>query len=123
MIRKVQTSRKDRESTTRANTSRVRDKTAGIGTNVQNIVMAVNRRIHKGFNFDDNLIILERGAQTSLFYNAKLLKGLSETVNTTQIVGISNELIDITHEGHFCDNLQVDWHPDVPINVISLLQV
>ena len=78
---------------------RMRDKTAGIGTTVQDIVMAVNLRINKGFNFDENWIILESGAQTTLFYNAKLLKGLCQKVNKTQIVGISDQPIEITHEG------------------------
>ncbi len=73
MIRKVTASRKERENMERASP---RDKTAGIGTNVQDIVLAVNRKINKGFNFDDNWVILNSGAQTSLFYNAKLLKGL-----------------------------------------------
>ncbi len=49
----------------------IRDKTAGFGTNVQDIIPAVNRRIKKGFNFDDNWIALDSGAQTSLFNNAK----------------------------------------------------
>jgi hypothetical protein len=67
-------------------------------------------------------VILDSGAQTSLFYNAKLLKGLGRKVNPTQIVGISDQPIDVTHEGYFCDNLQVDSHPDVPINVVSFSQ-
>ncbi len=54
MIRKVVAGRKERESTERASPRRVRDKTAGLCTNVQDIVLAVNRRINKGFNFDDN---------------------------------------------------------------------
>ncbi len=102
--------------------ARVRDKTAGIGTNVQDIVVAVNRQINKGFNFDENWIILESSAQTTLFYNAKLLKGLRQKVNKIQIVGISDQPIEITHEGNFCDTLQVDWNPDVPVNVISFSQ-
>jgi hypothetical protein len=40
----------------------------------------------------------------------------------TQIIGISDEPIEITHEGYFCNNLKVDWHPDVSINVISFSQ-
>jgi hypothetical protein len=115
MIRKVQASRKGRESMKRASPRRVRDKTAGIGTNVQDIVLAVNRRNNKGFNFDDNWVILDSEAQTSLFYNAKLLKGLCRKVNRTQIVEISDQPIDVTHEGYFCENLQVDWHPNVPL--------
>ncbi len=67
-------------------------------------------------------MILDSGAQTSLFYNAKQLKNLCQKTHNTQIVGISDEPIKITHEGHFCDNLRVDWHPDVSINVISFLQ-
>ncbi len=74
MIRKVTANRKERESIERASPRRVRDKTAGLGTNVQGIVLAVNRRINKGFNFDDYWVILDSGAQRSLFYNAKLLK-------------------------------------------------
>ncbi len=65
---------------------------------------------------------MDSGAQTSLFYNAKLLKGLCQKVTPTQIIGISDEPIEITHEGYFCDNLQVDWHPDAPIYVISFSQ-
>jgi hypothetical protein len=122
LIRKVQASRMERESIARAIPRRFPDKTAGIGTNVQDIILAVNRRINKGFNFDDNWIILDSGAQTSLFHNAKFLKGLVQKVHPTQIIGIPDEPINITHEGYFCDNLQVDWHPDVPINVISFSQ-
>jgi hypothetical protein len=70
MIRKVQASRNERESIARASPRRVRDKKAGIGTNVEDIILAANRRINKGFNFDDNWVILDSGAQTSLFYNA-----------------------------------------------------
>ncbi len=66
MIRKVTANRKERESMERASPRRVRDKTAGIGTNVQDIVLAVNRRINNGFNFDENWAILDSGAQTSL---------------------------------------------------------
>ncbi len=50
MISKVQASHKERESIARASTPRVLDKTAGLGTNVQDIIMAVNSRINKGFN-------------------------------------------------------------------------
>jgi hypothetical protein len=96
--------------------------TAGIGTNAQDIILTANRRINKGFNFDDNWIILDSWAQTSLFHNAKLLKGLCQKITTAQIIGISDEPIGIKHEGYFCDNLQVDWHPDVPINLVSFLQ-
>jgi hypothetical protein len=67
-------------------------------------------------------VILDSGAQTSLFYNAKSLKNLYQKTHSTHIVGISDEPIEITHEGHFCDNLRVDWHPDVPINVVSFSQ-
>ena len=107
MIRKVQASRDDLGTMTRANTSRVRDKTAGLGTNVQDIIMAVNRRINRGFNRRE-LGHPNCGAQTSLFYNPKLLKGLSPKIRPTQIVGISDAPVDITHDGYFCDNLQVD---------------
>jgi hypothetical protein len=123
MIRKVTAGRKERESMERASPRRVPDKTAGLGTNVQDIVLTANRRINNGFNFDENWVILDSGAQTSLFYNAKLFKGLCRKVNPTQIVGISDQPIDVTHVGYFCDNLQVDRHPDVPINVVSFSQV
>ncbi len=76
---------------------------AGIGTNVQDIILAVNRQINKGFNFD-NWIILDSGAQTSLFHNAKLLKGLCQKVTPTQIIGVSDEPIEIANEGFFGDN-------------------
>jgi hypothetical protein len=85
MIRKVQASRKEREGIERASTPRFRDKTAEIRTNVQDIIMAVNRRINEGFNFADSWIILNSGAQTSLFYYAKLLKGLCQKVSPTQV--------------------------------------
>ncbi len=43
MIRQVQASRKERESIAPASPRRFRDKKAGIGTNVEDIVLAVNR--------------------------------------------------------------------------------
>jgi hypothetical protein len=122
MIRKVQASHKERESIARTSPRRVRDKKAGIGTNVKDITLAVNRRINKGFNFEENWVILDSGAQTSLFYNAKLLKNLCQKSQKSQIVRISDQPIENTHEGYFFDNLRVDWHLNVPINVISFLQ-
>ncbi len=92
---KVQGSRKERKSIARASPRRVRDKAAGIGINVQDIILAVNCRINKAFNFDDHGIILDSRAQTSLLHNAKLLKGLVQKVHPTQIIGISDEPIDI----------------------------
>jgi hypothetical protein len=62
MIRKVTAGRKERESVERASPRRVRYKTAGLGTNVQDIVLAVNCRINNGFNFDKNWVILYSGA-------------------------------------------------------------
>ncbi len=122
MIRQVQANRKERETIARATPSRVRDKRAGVGTNLGDIILAVNRRINNCLNFNQNWVILDSGAQTSLFHNAKLLKNLCEKTHNTHIVGISDEVIEITHEGHFCDNLRVDWHPNVPVNVVSFLQ-
>ncbi len=90
MIRKVQANRNESESIARASPRRVRDKKAGIGTNVEDIILAVNRRINQGFNFEDTWVILDSGAQTSLFYNAKLLKNLCQKVDETQIVGITD---------------------------------
>jgi hypothetical protein len=92
----------------RANTPRVRDKATGMVTNIQDIVMALSRQLNKGFDFDENWIILDSGAQTSSLYNAKLLKALSPKIRPTQFVGISDAPIYIAHEGYFCDNLQVD---------------
>ncbi len=120
IIRQVQPNRKERETIARANPSRVRDKRAGVGTNLGGIILAVNRRINKGFNFNEYWVILDSGAQTSLFHNAKLLKNLCEKTHNTHIVGISDEVIEITREGH--PNLRVDWHPDVPVNVVSFSQ-
>ncbi len=122
MIRKVQPNRKELGAIERATPGRVRDKRAGVDTNIGDIILAVNRRINKGFNFDQYWAILDSGAQTSLFHNAKLLKNLCEKTHNTQIVGISDEVLEVTHEGHFCDNLRVDWHPDVPVNVVSFSQ-
>jgi hypothetical protein len=122
MIRQVVPNRKERETIARATPSRVRDKKAGVGTNFEEIILAVNRRIRKGFNFDQSWVILDSEAQTSLFHNAKLLKNLCEKTHNKHIVGISDEVIEITHEGHFCENLRVDWHPDVPVNVVSFSQ-
>jgi hypothetical protein len=124
MIPQVQAKRKERETMqgARATPSRVRDKRAGVGTNLRDIIPAVNRRINNGFNFNQYWVILDSGAQTSLFHNGKLLKNLCEKTHNTHIVGISDEVIEITHEGHFCDNLRVDWHPDVPVNVVSFSQ-
>jgi hypothetical protein len=65
---------------------------------------------------------LDSGAETSLFHHEKLLKGLVQKVHPAQIIEISDEPIGIIHEGYFCDNLQVDWHPDMPINVLSFSQ-
>ncbi len=77
MIREVQATRKDRETIARATPSRVRDKRAGLSTNIGDIILAVNRRINKGFNFNEYWVIVDSGVQTSLFHNAKLLKNLN----------------------------------------------
>ncbi len=122
MIRKVQSNRKELGAIERATPSRVRDKRAGVGTKIGDIILAVNRRINKVFNLNEYWVILDSGAQTSLFHNAKLLKNLCEKTHNTHIVGISDEVMEITHEGHFCENLRVDWHPDVPVNVVSFSQ-
>jgi hypothetical protein len=122
MIRKVQPNRKELGAIERATPSRVRDKRAGVGTNLGDIILAVNRRINKGFNFNQYWVILDSGAQTSLFHNAKLLKNLCEKTHNTHIVGIFDEVLKINHEWHFCDNLRVDWHPDVPVNRRSFSQ-
>jgi hypothetical protein len=123
MIRKVQPNRKEFAAIERATPSRVRDKRAGVGTNLGDIILAVNRRINKGFIFNEYWVILDSGAQTLLLHNATLLKNLCEKTQNTHIVGISDEVMEITHEGHFCKNLRVDWHPDVPVNVVSFSQV
>ncbi len=115
VIRQVQANRKERETIARATSSRVRDKKAGVSTNLGDIILAFNRRINNGFNFNEYWVILDSGA---LFHNAKLLKNLCEKTHNTHIVGISDKVIEITHEGHFCDNLRADWHPDVPVNVV-----
>ncbi len=68
MIRKVVAGRKERESIESASPRRVRDKTAGLGTNVQDIVLAVNRKINNGFNFDENWVASGRSYQCGLIF-------------------------------------------------------
>ena len=108
MIRQVRPNRRELGAIERAVPNRVRAKSAGVGTSIGDIILAVNRRMKKGFNFDQYWVILDSGAQTSLFHNAKLLKNLFEKTHNTQIVGISDEVLEVTHEGHFCDNLVSD---------------
>ncbi len=97
MIRKLQPNCKELGAIERATPSRVRDKSAGVGTNLGDIILAVNRRINKGFNCNESWVILDSGAQTSLFHNAKLPKNLCEKTHNTHIVGISDEVMEVTH--------------------------
>jgi hypothetical protein len=58
MIRLVQASRKERETIAHATPSRIRDKRAGVATNIGDVILAViyinkNQRINKGFNFNE----------------------------------------------------------------------
>ena len=99
---------------------RSRSTSSGLAKSTAHIMTSVKKKRNRGVEFPDSWIILDSGAQGNIFRNAKLLKRLKQNSSLMMYEGLGDDTLEVTHHGIFCDSILLDWHPDTPINVLSL---